>query len=600
MKVSTLLINVLVAALLFGAGVATGWWAASQPASPEATPAPVAAAPVLAQPTTPEANTLWLTVEFDGGSSLVPAARVEGLLLASLMSVYPTNAVYFVDNNGERQFPKVVAFDAQSQLVALSDPRLAAGNEPTGFRLSADTGSLYIGRDVTLELPDRQLPGQIESALQIAENGREYYQVTFDSSVSRRGGALAQGDELIGFVVTSRHATLPWMHVSGDLYSAIDAASLRAFLQNDRQAPQSPRDFTSRFAQSPGGLRHEIGLLATRQQWGEVYARLQRLSSGGNLTATERQALTLSAYYYGHQLAAAGEGSAALTLVQSMQNQYPDAQPWCVLRLQAHVVEQDWPSVVEQATACLNRPTGTRPHDTPRLATSMRDTLRSLDSREAIIRAAHQAAMTFASDTRMSPAAQSDVLLAALDLAEQASLYRRLGDIEYESGRYAAAQSYYNAAIRLDPSIAATLGNRLRNSTQRADSAPASEVPFVPSGGGIVVTAQLNNSPQSFRFLVDTGATYTALSRGTLLRLGLGHRLNDASDIVQLESANGTLYAQRMHLNSIQLGSASVSDVPVVILENFEGFDGLLGLSFLRHFDVSIDQDSNRLILVQR
>ncbi len=593
---------------LFVAGMASGWLLAHWPqndrlptAAAESTPGP--ATPVIEE-TRDHASSVWLTVEFDGGSTLVPAARISGsgLLLASLYSVYPANSVHYLNADGEQVFPKIVSYDHVHNLIALED------KHSSGFAVSGEDGSLYVGKRVALALPDHSLPdntldGQIESALQTAPNGRNYFNVAFAGTGGQRGGPLvgAESGELIGFVTNARGQQPQWMYLAGDRYSAIDASSIRTFLRTALDTPQSARDFTVRFARSAGGLRYSISRFAQREEWGAALRALEQLATlDGNNSDITQQALTLAAYYHGHQLVDGDNPSLAISLAADMRQRFPQQQPWCLVEARAYASQQRWNTSFYRVRSCLQDPYGMKPRDSELLASPTRTTLSRIDSDQAVLAQAHDAAIRFASDTNQPRSDRMNLLLGALELGEHPQIYRLLGDFEYEAQNYTVAQNYYREAIRLDPSISASLGNRLRNSAQRANSAPATEIEFEKRRGGIVVSGRLNDSSQSFRLLVDTGATYSALSRGTLLRLGLGNVLNGVSQVVELEAAGGTIYAQRFVLDSMQIGNARVTQVPVVILENLEGFDGLVGLSFLQHFDVSLDQDAGKLILNQR
>ena len=123
---------------------------------------------------------------------------------------------------------------------------------------------------------------------------------------------------------------------------------------------------------------------------------------------------------------------------------------------------------------------------------------------------------------------------------------------------------------------------------------------FEDRRGALVVTTYLNNNSTPFRFLLDTGATYSAISTATILRLGLSDIFAYGAPLLELETANGPIFVQHFTLDAMRIGSAKVEQVPVVVLEELDGFDGLVGLSFLQHFDVSLDQQAGKLILTRR
>ena len=138
---------------------------------------------------------------------------------------------------------------------------------------------------------------------------------------------------------------------------------------------------------------------------------------------------------------------------------------------------------------------------------------------------------------------------------------------------------------------------RLATSRQRRQASNLIEAPLETAGSALYVNVQLNGNPQTFRFLIDTGATLTAINTSTLLRLGLNDIFSRGAPPIELETANGRVFAQSFTLDSVNVSGAVVEQVPVVILEDMGPLDGLLGLSFLQHFDVQINQRENKLLL---
>jgi predicted aspartyl protease len=67
-----------------------------------------------------------------------------------------------------------------------------------------------------------------------------------------------------------------------------------------------------------------------------------------------------------------------------------------------------------------------------------------------------------------------------------------------------------------------------------------------------------------------------------------------------LSTAAGFVHAPLVTLGAIDVNGAIVQRVPVVILESTAPFDGLLGMSFLDHFDVDIDRGAGQMRLVRR
>ena len=120
-----------------------------------------------------------------------------------------------------------------------------------------------------------------------------------------------------------------------------------------------------------------------------------------------------------------------------------------------------------------------------------------------------------------------------------------------------------------------------------------------PAGGTITLTADprghfltsgtLNGRP--VRFLLDTGATYVALSRAEATRLGVDYTKGAPT---LSSTANGVVRGWRVALASVRIADVMIRDVPAVVIDG-EMPDVLLGMSFLGHFDLR--QEGNTLVL---
>ena len=117
------------------------------------------------------------------------------------------------------------------------------------------------------------------------------------------------------------------------------------------------------------------------------------------------------------------------------------------------------------------------------------------------------------------------------------------------------------------------------------------DVPLHGDGGALFVDVLLNNTLQA-RLHLDTGATYTVLSHALAqqLRLNLAH-----ADIIPLTTANGVILAAVLEIDSISVNGATVHDVDVVVHDT--GGAGLLGMSFLSNFDVSLNTRERKMVL---
>ena len=101
--------------------------------------------------------------------------------------------------------------------------------------------------------------------------------------------------------------------------------------------------------------------------------------------------------------------------------------------------------------------------------------------------------------------------------------------------------------------------------------------------GHFYIAGSINNQP--VEFLVDTGATTTAVSVALAKKIGLssGHP-------VTVRTANGVTQGERSSDNTIALGGIVVHRVSVIVLANLDGY-ALLGQNVLRHLQITQTPD---------
>jgi len=146
-------------------------------------------------------------------------------------------------------------------------------------------------------------------------------------------------------------------------------------------------------------------------------------------------------------------------------------------------------------------------------------------------------------------------------------------------GQMASRSRHSEAAMILNPLPASSVVGR------------QTVVPLAPDGH-FWIRATVAGQEQPF--LVDTGATYTALSGSTAARLGIKP---DSRMPVELGTANGPIVARWGKIDEIRTGSITLRDVDVVI----GGTDGpdVIGMNFLSRL-ASWRVESDRLMLVPR
>ena len=127
-------------------------------------------------------------------------------------------------------------------------------------------------------------------------------------------------------------------------------------------------------------------------------------------------------------------------------------------------------------------------------------------------------------------------------------------------------------------------------------TASGEEVFAVSRPNAVVKLPVLINGTRGL-FILDTGATFVSLKSTFAQKAKVQV---DASSIVRLNTANGASTAKRGRAGTIQLRSLQAKDVPIVVQDDAkgtfgEGVDGLLGMSFLSRFKLTVDARNVRI-----
>lgn len=121
-------------------------------------------------------------------------------------------------------------------------------------------------------------------------------------------------------------------------------------------------------------------------------------------------------------------------------------------------------------------------------------------------------------------------------------------------------------------------------------------IPVTLSSGAVIVPVTFNGSVTA-NLLLDTGASMTMISRRLAIHLAL-----PAIASGLFSGIGGTIHAQVSRVDSIKVGDAEVSGMPIGIhdISRFQRFDGLLGMDFLGRFHVSVDSAKQVLELAPK
>jgi clan AA aspartic protease (TIGR02281 family) len=155
--------------------------------------------------------------------------------------------------------------------------------------------------------------------------------------------------------------------------------------------------------------------------------------------------------------------------------------------------------------------------------------------------------------------------------------------------------SKYNAQL-------AELKNKLadlKKETENKDYFDNKTVINFPTGiKGIHINGIVNDYTDQ-EFILDTGASLTTLPLSTLENLGV-HVMMD-SPKHRVSTAGGVISAREVHIDSINLNNCRVEDLNVLALDlPGEPGIGLLGMNFLKHFQIEINHEKGTLTLVPK
>jgi clan AA aspartic protease (TIGR02281 family) len=124
-------------------------------------------------------------------------------------------------------------------------------------------------------------------------------------------------------------------------------------------------------------------------------------------------------------------------------------------------------------------------------------------------------------------------------------------------------------------------------------------IPIQKKGEVVIVPATINERIQ-VNFVVDTGASYTMISRAVAQNLRID--LEKKHPMVSLQTANGVIEAPLVAIDSIEVGGLQVRNLSAAVYDVFAdpNISGLLGLNYLTHFRMDIDTQASILVLERK
>lgn len=134
------------------------------------------------------------------------------------------------------------------------------------------------------------------------------------------------------------------------------------------------------------------------------------------------------------------------------------------------------------------------------------------------------------------------------------------------------------------------------------DRSDAITVPFSADGNAILMDVELEgpDGRKSFRYLFDTGASFTTISSEAAATLGI--IVPEDTPTLHFNTASGPRESQMVYLPALRLGGVTIEGLLVSVCDGCtnDRSEGLLGLNVIREFLVQMDYHSAKMQLIPR
>jgi clan AA aspartic protease (TIGR02281 family) len=134
-------------------------------------------------------------------------------------------------------------------------------------------------------------------------------------------------------------------------------------------------------------------------------------------------------------------------------------------------------------------------------------------------------------------------------------------------------------------------------STQRRNDENEASIPLERWSGGWVGEVVVNDAVRA-RFLIDTGASITAIGPELADRLGI--KPGRPPLVVTLQTISGETKAPVVSISSLRIAELEARDVAAVVHEMPAGLDGILGNTFLARYSVTLNARQGVLTVRRR
>jgi len=123
-------------------------------------------------------------------------------------------------------------------------------------------------------------------------------------------------------------------------------------------------------------------------------------------------------------------------------------------------------------------------------------------------------------------------------------------------------------------------------------------IPFERTAEGLILVDAILNDRVKARMILDTGANLVVITEELSKRLN--QDISFRGEVITINTNCGEVEGRSLVIQKIELGQATKKNVRSVITPDnyaFKGFDGVLGLSFLGEFKVTVDYKNGKILL---
>ncbi len=520
----------------------------------------------------------------DGSTSRLPALALEledgtlGVVTSLVGLIDASAALVPVSNTRAVRLDQIRAVAPELQLVLMGTDRaeteaLFEGLTPAPVADAA----LHLGRPLTLLASGglRQ-EGFVDSPARRADLGAYWYALNLGLSAVPSPAAIVDGqNRLIGIAVRSLVA-----QEASSAPVGLDLQALTSLLYPAPAATTDLQDFVDSFFHS-----NDIGRLlaveraAGRADWQTV------ISAGADLVylaypIADRVRPRLEQAFQ-VSIADALGGNGGIRRAQQLLDEASRLLGWSpsrrVLAARAARAEGDIPGALGQ------------------LNTAQQEAQADPSTQATLREATRRLMGDLLAGGQLGPQEAVTLLQAQLQLdPDHADYHAALGRQLFELGRYREALPALFRARALDGArFGDEFGSLIALAQERLYAPGVTVVPVQSQGATLFVNGTIPGASGTFRFILDTGASITAISPRVAAQLpGLSSR-----GTVRLSTANGQVDAPLVTLPSLDIAGARVAQLDVVVLDSLSSYDGLLGLSFLDHFNMELDRNRNEMTL---